>query len=97
MLPGAPKVRAMELIAELEPEARGVYTGAIGFFADSGRSHLNVAIRTATVVDGWARFHIGAGIVADSVPQREWRETLAKGQALASWLSAADRTSGDEP
>ncbi|MFT4979901.1 MAG: para-aminobenzoate synthetase component 1 [Myxococcota bacterium] len=85
---GAPKVAAMQLIAALEPGPRGVYTGAIGFFGDDGAAHLSVAIRTATVTDGLARFHIGAGIVADSQPALEWEETLAKGRALAAWLGA---------
>lgn len=85
---GAPKVRAMKVIAELENGPRGVYTGAIGWFADGGGAHLNVAIRTATVVDGQARFHIGAGIVADSNPTEEWAETLAKARALSEALSA---------
>lgn len=84
---GAPKVRAMEVIHTLESRPRGVYTGAIGWFADGGGAHLNVAIRTATVVDGVGRFHVGAGIVADSQPQREWRETLAKARALVHCLS----------
>lgn len=83
---GAPKVRAMQVIAELEDGPRGVYTGAIGWFADNGGAHLNVAIRTATVQDGHARFHVGAGIVADSDPQSEWDETLAKAGALREAL-----------
>ena len=83
---GAPKVAAMEMIARLESTPRGVYTGAIGFFADGGNAHLNVAIRTATVQNGRGSFHVGAGIVADSDPEREWLETLAKGQALSGWL-----------
>ena len=85
---GAPKVRAMEVIHRLETQPRGVYTGAIGFFGDGGRTHFNVAIRTATVVHGCARFHVGAGIVADSEPDLEWQETLAKAGALATSLSA---------
>lgn len=87
---GAPKVEAMRLIGQLEPGPRGVYTGAIGFLADGGEAHLNVAIRTATVIDGLARFHVGAGLVADSDPAREWAETLAKGRALARWLAAGE-------
>jgi len=83
---GAPKVRAMQVIHDLESGPRGIYTGAIGWFADGGGAHLNVAIRTATVIDGLARFHVGAGIVADSQPDREWRETLAKARALAHCL-----------
>ena len=85
---GAPKVAAMSLIGELESRPRGVYTGSIGFFGDDGRAHLSVAIRTATVTDETCRFHIGAGIVADSDPEREWIETLAKGVALGHWLGA---------
>jgi anthranilate/para-aminobenzoate synthase component I len=79
---GAPKVRAMQLIHELEDGPRGAYTGCIGSFFDNGAAHLSVAIRTATVHRGSATFHIGAGIVADSCPEREWQETLAKGTML---------------
>ena len=83
---GAPKVRAMEVINALEVRPRGVYTGAIGWFADGGSAHLNVAIRTATVQSGIGRFHVGAGIVADSQPELEWHETLAKARALTTCL-----------
>ena len=76
----------MEIINRLERTPRGIYTGSIGYFCDDGRAHLNVAIRTATVVNGRCSFHIGAGIVADSDPEREWAETLAKGVALGTWL-----------
>ncbi len=85
---GAPKVRAMEVISDLEPGPRGVYTGAIGWFADGGGAHLNVAIRTVTVTGGLARFHVGAGIVADSDPEAEWMETLSKAGALVDALGA---------
>jgi para-aminobenzoate synthetase component 1 len=85
---GAPKVRAMEVIRALEARPRGVYTGAIGWFGDGGGAHFNVAIRTATVVDGVGRFHVGAGIVADSAPEHEWAETLAKADRLATVLGA---------
>jgi anthranilate/para-aminobenzoate synthase component I len=78
----------MKVIAELEDGPRGVYTGTIGWFADGGGAHLNVAIRTATVVDGQARVHVGAGIVADSSPSQEWAETLAKAGALSEALNA---------
>ena len=87
---GAPKVRAMEVIHRLEGGPRGVYTGALGFFGDGGRAHFNVAIRTATVLNGRARFHVGAGIVADSQPELEWRETLAKARALAQCLASTE-------
>ena len=83
---GAPKVRAMEVIHDLEQQPRGVYTGTLGWFADGGGAHLNVAIRTATILNGNARFHVGAGIVADSQPAREWHETLVKAQALVHSL-----------
>jgi para-aminobenzoate synthetase component I len=85
---GAPKVRAMAVIHALEPTPRGVYTGTIGWFADGGGAHLNVAIRTATVIDGMARFHVGAGIVAESQPNLEWLETLAKADALSRCLNS---------
>jgi para-aminobenzoate synthetase component 1 len=83
---GAPKVRAMELIHALEPEPRGVYTGALGWFDTGGRAALSVAIRTVTVAGRSTSFHLGAGIVADSQPQAEWSETLDKGRKLAAAL-----------
>ena len=79
---GAPKIRAMEIIDELEPVARGVYCGAIGYFGPGGESQFNIAIRTVVVKDGRATFHAGAGIVADSDPQAEYEETLAKAQGI---------------
>ena len=81
-------MKAMEVIHALEKKPRGVYTGAIGWFADGGSAHFNVAIRTATVQAGIGRFHVGAGIVADSQPDLEWYETLAKAKALAGCLEA---------
>jgi len=83
---GAPKVAAMALINRLEPHVRGVYTGGIGFVSDTGAVQFNVAIRTTTVRNGLAHFHVGAGIVADSVPENEMKETLAKGRAMQTWL-----------
>ena len=85
---GAPKVRAMEIIADLEEHDRGGYTGCIGGFFDDGTAHWNVAIRTATIHKGNARFNVGAGIVADSQPELEWVETLAKGNMLYRGLRA---------
>jgi aminodeoxychorismate synthase component I len=79
---GAPKKRAREIIAELEPMPRGVYTGAIGWFGFNGESQFNIAIRTMVLEHGQAHFHAGAGIVADSIPEREWDETLAKASGL---------------
>lgn len=81
---GAPKIRAMQIIDELEPFARGAYCGAIGFVSDSGIARLSVAIRTATIdpARGEVVYPVGAGIVAESEPSSEWDETLAKAEAL---------------
>jgi len=79
---GAPKKRALEIIAELESFPRGIYTGAIGYFGYNGESQFSIAIRTAVFQNGKASFHAGAGIVADSVPEREWQETLDKAAGL---------------
>ena len=85
---GTPKKRAREIIAELEPEPRGLYTGAIGWFGFNGESQFNIAIRTAIVEQNLAHFHVGAGIVADSIPEKEWQETLDKAAGI---LLAAER------
>ncbi len=87
---GAPKIRAMEIIDELEPVARGVYTGAIGYIGFDGSMDLNVAIRTMVLKDGLASFHVGGGIVADSDPAMEYEETLHKGAGIARVLSGED-------
>jgi aminodeoxychorismate synthase component I len=79
---GAPKKRAMEIIAELEPAARGLYTGAIGWFGFNGGSRFNIAIRTVVVENGQAHFHAGAGIVAESDPEAEYEETLHKARGI---------------
>ncbi len=79
---GVPKVRCMEIIDELEPVARGPYTGSIGYLANTGDLDLNIIIRTFVVMDGKAHVQVGAGIVADSQPQREYDETLEKAEAL---------------
>lgn len=84
---GAPKRRATEIIAELEPHPRGQYTGAIGWFGFDGRSQWNIAIRTAVQRGDEITFHTGSGIVADSVPEREYEETLHKAAGI---LAAAD-------
>ena len=81
---GAPKIRAMEIIDELEPHARGVYTGAIGLFGSNGSSHFNIAIRTVVQQDARLTFHAGGGIVADSEPDMEYEETLAKAQGIVN-------------
>jgi para-aminobenzoate synthetase component 1 len=79
---GAPKVRAMEIIAELEPNHRGPYCGALGFIGYDGAMDSNIAIRTMALKDGAAVFQAGGGIVADSDPADEYLETLAKAEAL---------------
>lgn len=84
---GAPKKRASEIIAELEPHARGLYTGAIGWFGFDGRSQWNIAIRTAVQKDHQITFHVGSGIVADSVPQHEYEETLHKAAGILAAAS----------
>ena len=83
---GAPKVRAMEIIDELEPTRRSVYTGAIGYLSFGGDMDLNIAIRTFLVKDGRAYFQVGGGIVYDSEPKAEYQETLDKAKALIEAL-----------
>jgi para-aminobenzoate synthetase component 1 len=78
---GCPKLRAMELIRELEPVGRGAYTGALGWIGADGLQ-LNIVIRSAVVSGGQALVQAGAGIVADSIPAREWRESLRKAEAV---------------
>lgn len=84
---GAPKKRASEIIAELEPHARGLYTGAIGWFGFDGRSQWNIAIRTAVQKEDQITFHVGSGIVADSIPQHEYEETLHKAAGILAAAS----------
>ncbi|HFD80962.1 MAG TPA: anthranilate synthase component I [Gammaproteobacteria bacterium] len=79
---GAPKIRAMEIIDELEPVKRGVYAGAVGYISWSGNMDTAIAIRTAIIKDGVLHIQAGAGIVADSVPANEWAETMNKGRAI---------------
>jgi len=79
---GAPKKRAREIIAELESEPRGLYTGALGWFGFNGESRFNIAIRTVVIEHGEAHFHVGAGIVADSVAEKEWEETQDKAAGI---------------
>ncbi|NLW83161.1 MAG: anthranilate synthase component I family protein [Phycisphaerae bacterium] len=91
---GAPKIRAMEIIDALEPTARGVYTGGIGWIGLNYDVCLNIAIRTVIVHNNTAHLQVGGGIVADSDPQAEWEETLNKAQALAAGTQAINRMSG---
>jgi len=81
-LSGAPKVRAMEIIDELEPVKRGVYAGAVGYIGWTGNMDTAIAIRTAVIRDGELHVQVGAGIVADSVPANEWQETMSKARAV---------------
>lgn len=92
---GAPKVRAMEIIDELEPSKRGVYAGAVGYLGFSGDMDLAIAIRTAVVKDGMLYAQAGAGIVADSVPDNEWTETLNKARAVVRAAELAYARFGD--
>ncbi len=86
---GAPKVRAMEIIAELEPDRRGVYAGCIGYFGANGTMDTAIAIRTAVIKDGVMHVQAGAGIVYDSNPQSEYRECVAKARGM---IKAAEET-----
>jgi len=89
---GAPKVRAMEIIAELEPSRRGVYCGSIGFLSVTGAVDTSIVIRTVVALGGKAYFSVGGGIVADSDPEAEYRETLDKARALIATLAGAVAT-----
>ncbi len=88
---GAPKIRAMEIIDELEPVKRGVYAGAVGYLSWSGNMDTAIAIRTAVIKDGMLHIQAGAGIVADSVPANEWDETMNKGRAIFRAVAMACR------
>ena len=79
---GAPKIRALEIIEELEPVRRGPYCGAIGWFAPGGDLDLSVAIRTFVAARGRLHLHVGGAVVADSDPALEWRETMHKAARL---------------
>jgi len=81
-LSGAPKIRAMELIDELEPIERGIYGGAVGYLSYAGDMDVAIAIRTGVVKDQTLYVQAGAGVVADSVPEMEWKETEAKMRAV---------------
>ena len=93
---GAPKVRAMEIIDELEPERRGPYAGAVGYIAAGNRRmDLAITIRTCVIANGTASVQAGAGIVADSVPEREWEETENKARALLMAIGQVRGTRDD--
>ncbi|RUL85016.1 aminodeoxychorismate synthase component I [Tautonia sociabilis] len=86
---GAPKIRAMEIIDELEPNRRSLYTGSIGYLSACGRSAFNIAIRTMLVEGNRVTYQVGGGIVADSDPQLEFEETLHKGRAMREVLEGS--------
>jgi len=86
---GAPKIRAMQIIAELEPDKRGPYAGAVGYFSHNGNMDMAIAIRTMVIKEGTAHVQAGCGIVYDSVPQREYQETMNKARALLKAIEQA--------
>ncbi|RII30597.1 MAG: anthranilate synthase component I [Geobacter sp.] len=90
-LSGAPKVRAMEIIDELEPVKREVYGGAVGYFSFSGNMDLCITIRTLVIKNGKVHLQAGAGIVADSDPASEWQETVNKGMAVMKAIELAEK------
>ncbi len=90
-LSGAPKIRAMEIIDELEPVKRGVYGGAVGYLSWNGNMDTAIAIRTAVIKDHTLHIQAGAGVVADSVPRLEWKETLNKGRAIFRAVAMASQ------
>ncbi len=87
---GAPKIRAMEIIDELEPVKRGVYSGAVGYLSWNGNMDTAIAIRTAVIKDQHLHIQAGAGVVADSVPELEWKETMNKGRAVFRAVALAE-------
>ncbi len=87
---GAPKIRAMEIIDELEPVRRGVYAGAVGYLGWNGNMDTAIAIRTAIIQDGQLHIQAGAGVVADSRPELEWKETMNKGRAVFRAVALAE-------
>ncbi len=87
---GAPKIRAMEIIAELEPDKRGPYAGCVGYFSFSGNMDTAITIRTIVTTNGTAHVQAGAGIVYDSVPAREYEETMNKARALLNAIEEAE-------
>jgi para-aminobenzoate synthetase component 1 len=89
---GAPKFRAMEIIDELEPTTRGAYTGALGYLGFNRESQLSIIIRTALCFEAMAYFHVGSGIVADSLPSAEYEETMAKARGFIEALHLARQT-----
>jgi len=94
-LSGAPKIRAMEIIDELEKEKRGIYAGAVGYFAANGSMDTCIVLRTAIVKDGVMYVQAGGGVVADSDPDAEFQETVNKARALMAAAEEALRQSSN--
>ena len=90
-LSGAPKVRAMEIIDELEPVKRGIYGGAMGYLGWNGNMDMAIAIRTAVIKNDRLFVQAGAGVVADSVPRMEWEETINKARAIFRAVELAEK------
>jgi anthranilate synthase component 1 len=88
---GAPKVRAVEIINKMEPTARGIYSGAVGYFDYSGNMDMCIAIRTLVLENGIAKVQAGAGVVADSDPASEFQETVNKAAGLLRAIDIAER------
>lgn len=93
---GAPKIRATEIIAELEPDARGPYAGAVGYIGFDGNADTAIVLRTILIADGVASVQAGAGIVYDSVPENEYEESRNKARAMLSALESVDARHGEE-
>lgn len=93
---GAPKVRAMEIIAEMEPEVRGPYAGAVGYFSYSGDMDMAIAIRTMVMKEKTIYVQAGGGIVYDSIPEKEWEETLNKARAQLKAVAQAEKNLQEE-
>jgi anthranilate synthase component 1 len=93
---GAPKIRAMELIHELEPSPRGPYAGAVGYFAFNGSMDFCITIRTITLVENRLFIQVGAGIVADSIPEEEYKETLRKAEAMFTAIAMTRKGGNDD-
>ncbi len=93
-LTGAPKIRAMEIIEQLEPEHRGPYGGCVGYFSYTGSMDMCITIRTVTMKGNEMCFQAGAGIVADSIPEREYEETMKKAEAMRNALALAESFQG---
>ena len=93
-LSGAPKIRAMEIIDQVEPVKRGIYGGAVGYIGWNGIMDTAIAIRTAVIKDGVLHVQAGAGVVADSIPELEWKETMNKARAVMRAAALVDTLAG---